>query len=60
MVVDNLAWLLVLKTMKKIVIAVLIGLALSAAIAIVANKKIDERSSTNNVNSAQSSNSELR
>ena len=46
--------------MKKIVIAVLIGLALSAAIVTVANRKIDERSSTNNVNSAQSSNSELR
>ncbi len=41
--------------MKKIIIAVLIGLALSAAIVLVANKKIDERSPTSNANSTQSS-----
>jgi len=46
--------------MKKIVAAVLIGLALWAAIVIVANKKIDERSAANSASSAQSSNSELR
>ena len=46
--------------MKKVVVAVLVGLALSAAIVIVANKKIDERSAANSAGSAQSSTSELR
>ena len=57
---DKLAQLLILKTMKRIVVAVLIGLALWAAIVIVANKKIDERSAANSASSAQSSNSEPR
>ena len=57
---DKLAQLLILKTMKKIVAAVLIGLALWAAIVIVANKKIDERSAANRLVALSLLISELR